>query len=74
MYLAIIGSVLTFPLYFNLIRTIGPGKAAYTGVLTPVVAMLLSTFFEGYRWSALALIGAMLAMLGLLVALRQRKA
>jgi drug/metabolite transporter (DMT)-like permease len=74
MYLAIIGSVLTFPLYFNLIRTIGPGKAAYTGVLTPVVAMLLSTFFEGYRWSALAFSGAALAMLGLLVALRQRKA
>lgn len=72
-YLAIIGSVLTFPLYFNLIRTIGPGKAAYTGVLTPVVAMLLSTLFEGYRWSSLALAGAALAMLGLLVALRQRK-
>jgi drug/metabolite transporter (DMT)-like permease len=74
MYLAIIGSVLTFPLYFNLIRSIGPGKAAYTGVLTPVVAMLLSTLFEGYRWSALALSGAALAMIGLLVALRQRKA
>ena len=74
LYLAIIGSVLTFPLYFNLIRTIGPGKAAYTGVLTPVIAMLLSTLFEGYRWSALALAGATLAMLGLLVALRQRKA
>jgi drug/metabolite transporter (DMT)-like permease len=74
LYLAIIGSVLTFPLYFNLIRTIGPGKAAYTGVLTPVIAMLLSTLFEGYRWSVLALVGATLAMIGLLVALRRRKA
>ncbi len=74
LYLAIIGSVLTFPLYFNLIRMIGPGKAAYTGVLTPVIAMLLSTLFEGYRWSVLALAGAALAMIGLLVALRQRKA
>lgn len=73
-YLAIIGSVLTFPLYFNLIRTIGPGKAAYTGVLTPVIAMMLSTLFEGYRWSAVALAGAVLALIGLLVALRQRKA
>jgi drug/metabolite transporter (DMT)-like permease len=74
LYLAIIGSVLTFPLYFNLVRTIGPGKAAYTGVLTPIIAMMLSTAFEGYRWSALALGGAALAMAGLLVALRQRKA
>jgi len=73
-YLAIIGSVLTFPLYFNLIRSIGPGKAAYTGVLTPVIAMMLSTLFEGYRWSTVALAGAALALIGLLVALRQRKA
>ncbi len=74
LYLAVIGSVVTFPLYFNLIRTIGPGKAAYTGVLTPVIAMLLSTLFEGYRWTGVALAGAALAMIGLLVALRQPKA
>lgn len=74
LYLAIIGSVLTFPLYFNLIRTIGPGKAAYTGVLTPVIAMMLSTLFEDYRWSTVALGGATLAIIGLLVALRQPKA
>ncbi len=46
-YLAIIGSVITFPLYFTLIRDIGPGKAAYTSILVPIVAMLLSTLFEG---------------------------
>ena len=74
LYLAIIGSVVTFPLYFGLIRDIGPGKAAYSGVLVPVVAMLLSTIFEGYRWSPLAIGGAILAMAGLLVAMRPRKA
>jgi drug/metabolite transporter (DMT)-like permease len=74
LYLGIIGSVVTFPLYFNLIRSIGPGKAAYTGVLIPVIAMLLSTLFEGYRWSSLALAGAILAIIGLLVAMRTRKA
>lgn len=74
LYLAIIGSVVTFPLYFGLIRDIGPGKAAYSGVLVPVVAMLLSTIFEGYRWSSLAIGGAVLALIGLLVAMRPRKA
>ncbi|HVR89938.1 MAG TPA: EamA family transporter [Novosphingobium sp.] len=46
-YLAIIGSVVTFPLYTALIREWGPGRAAYNGVAVPVVAMGLSTLFEG---------------------------
>ena len=53
-YLALIGSVVTFPLYFQLIRDSGPGRAAYNGVVVPVIAMALSTLFEGYRWSLLA--------------------
>ena len=72
-YLALIGSVLTFPLYSVLLREWGPGRAAYNGVLIPVVAMALSTVFEGYRWTALALTGAVVAIAGLLVALSGRK-
>jgi drug/metabolite transporter (DMT)-like permease len=71
-YLAIVGSVVTFPLYFALIRDLGPGRAAYNGVAVPVVAMLLSTLFEGYQWSLLAAAGGALAMIGLAVALRSR--
>ena len=71
-YLGVMGSVVTFPLYFQLVRELGPGRAAYNGVLVPVVAMLLSTLFEGYRWSALAVAGAVLAIAGLIVALRAR--
>lgn len=71
-YLGVMGSVVTFPLYFQLVRELGPGRAAYNGVVVPVVAMLLSTLFEGYRWSALAIAGSVLAMAGLLVALRAR--
>lgn len=72
-YLGVIGSVVTFPLYFSMIRDIGPGKAAYTSVLVPVVAMILSTIFEAYVWTGLAAAGAVLAMIGLLVSLRVRK-
>ncbi|NJM50605.1 MAG: EamA family transporter [Sphingomonadales bacterium] len=73
LYLGLIGSVVTFPLYFGLIRDIGPGKAAYTSVFIPVVAMLLSTLFEGYIWSGLAAAGAALAMAGLLISMQARK-
>jgi drug/metabolite transporter (DMT)-like permease len=72
-YLGIAGSALTFPLYSQLLRDWGPGPAAYNSVAVPVVAMVLSTLFEGYRWSALAAGGAVLAMVGLLVALSGRK-
>ncbi len=71
-YLALVGSVATFPLYFNLIRELGPGRAAYNGVAVPIVAMALSTLFEGYRWTLLAAGGGALALVGLVIALRAR--
>lgn len=71
-FLAVFGSVVTFPLYFQIIRDIGPARAAYTGVLVPVIAMILSTLFEGYRWSALSGIGVVFAIAGLVFALNAR--
>ncbi len=71
-YLAILGSVVTFPLYYTLIRQLGAGKAAYNGVAVIVIAMFISTLFEGYRWSPLAIAGAALATVGLVVALMSR--
>jgi drug/metabolite transporter (DMT)-like permease len=73
LYLGVFGSALAFTIYFQLIRTIGPAKAAYTSVLIPVIAMLLSTIFEGYRWSLLAAAGAALVMAGLVLALKARR-
>jgi drug/metabolite transporter (DMT)-like permease len=71
-YLALAGSVVTFPLYYMLIREIGAGRAAYHNVLVVIIAMLLSTLLENYHWSALAIGGSMLALFGLLVALRAK--
>lgn len=72
-WLAIAGSVVTFPLYYGLVRQLGAGRAAYNGVLVVVVAMVISTVLEGYRWTPLAIGGAVLAMAGLIVALRARQ-
>lgn len=73
-YLAIAGSVITFPLYYGIVRSIRPGRAAYNGVLVVVIAMLISTYVEGYDWSILAAAGAVLGMVGMLIALRAREA
>lgn len=72
-WLAFAGSVVTFPLYYGIIRAIGPGRAAYNGVLVIVVAMLISTFVEGYEWSLLAVAGATLGIAGMIIALRARQ-
>jgi len=72
-WLALAGSVVTFPLYYGIVREIGPGRAAYNGVLVIVIAMLISTLVEGYEWSALAIAGAALGTLGMIVALRARQ-
>ncbi|MFL9840312.1 EamA family transporter [Sphingomonas sp. ST-64] len=73
LYLGIVASAVAFPLYFGVLRVIGPAKAAYSSVIIPVLAMLLSTVFEGYRWSLLAAGGAALAGVGLVLALRARR-
>ena len=72
-YLALIGSVVTFPLHYNLVREIGAGRAAYNSIITISVAMLLSTLFEGYRWTWLTGSGMVLAILGMVLALRARR-
>lgn len=71
-YLAFAGSVVTFPLYYRLIREIGAGRAAYHNVLVVIVAMVISTLFEDYRWTELAAAGSVLSLVGLLIALRAK--
>jgi drug/metabolite transporter (DMT)-like permease len=73
-YLGIAGSVVTFPLYYRLIQRVGAGRAAYTGVMIPVLAMLISTLVEGYRWTGFAAPGAVLAVVGMVIALRAKRA
>jgi drug/metabolite transporter (DMT)-like permease len=73
-YLGVIASALAFWLYYRIIRQIGPARAAWSSVLIPILAMALSTAFEGYLWSALAIGGGLLAIAGLLIALRSGKA
>ncbi len=72
-YLGIIGSALAFTLYFGMVRLMGPAKAAYSSVTIPIVAMLISTLFEGFHWTPLAVAGSVTALSGLAVALSARK-
>lgn len=67
LYLALFGSVIAFGAYFTLVGRIGAGKAAYSTLLFPLVALTISTFYEGYVWHSNAVIGLMLILVGNLV-------
>jgi drug/metabolite transporter (DMT)-like permease len=73
-YLAVISSVLGFACYLTLLKRIGPARAAYATVLFPVIALGLSTLFEGYRWSLPAVGGLLLVLAGNLLVLVPRRA
>ena len=72
-YLALVGSVVTLPLHYNLRREIGAGGTADNSIVTISVAMLLSTLLEDYRWTALTMLGMGLAVVGMVLALRARR-
>lgn len=72
-YLAVFASALAFSLYLPVVRKIGPGKAAYSSAIVPVIAMGFSTWLENYRWNALTITGAVLAIGGMIAALSRSK-
>jgi drug/metabolite transporter (DMT)-like permease len=73
LYLALFASVLTFSLYYPVVRKIGPAKAAYSSVLVPIIAMAFSTALENYRWTPVTIAGALLALGGMAAALGRNR-
>lgn len=71
-YLGVMASALAFPLYFNVIRAVGPGQAAWSSVLVPIIAMGFSTVLEDYRWAPLSIAGGVVALIGLVIAVAKR--
>ena len=72
-YLSVFGSIIAFGTYFKLIEHVGANRASFTAVAIPVVAMALSTVFEGYRWTTTAALGAALAFAGNYLALTAKR-
>jgi drug/metabolite transporter (DMT)-like permease len=64
LWLAIAGTAIGFFAYVTLIGRIGTGRTGYVTVLMPLVALVLSTFFEGYVWTIYAFLGVALVLIG----------
>lgn len=72
-YLALFGSAAAFGCYLMLMHRIGSARAAYAAVMFPVVALLLSTLFEGYQWRTISVLGVALVLGGNALALTGKR-
>lgn len=71
-YLALFGTVIAFQAYLTLIGRIGPDRAAYANVMTPVIALMLSSVFEDFHWQWFTMAGALLCLAGNYFALKKK--
>jgi drug/metabolite transporter (DMT)-like permease len=71
-YLSIAGSVIAFACYLALQQRVGPGPASTVGVMTPVLALVVSALFEGFQPVLLTWLGALLAVAGNVLILKPR--
>jgi len=60
-------------MYLVLLKRVGADRAGYTSVVAPVLALLVSTFVEDYRWSALAMSGLVLVAVGNVLVLTRKR-
>ena len=72
LYLAVVGSTLAFIFFLILLRNIGPGRASYVFIISPVVALVVSSLLEGYVWSNTLIVGLLLVITGNVLMLRRR--
>lgn len=72
-YLSIFGTIIAFGCYLALIGNIGADRAAYATLLFPLVALAISTFWEGYKWTGSALFGVGLILCGNLLMIQRKK-
>ena len=73
LFLSSVGSVLAFTLYLKLIERIGAGRAGYIGAILPVVALIISTYFENLVWNQSIILGLFLLILGAVLVIHQKQ-
>ncbi|MEK2689646.1 DMT family transporter [Bdellovibrio sp. GT3] len=64
MYLSLFGSVFAFGAYLLLAGRIGAERAAYSGVVSPIIALTLSSMYEDFKWTPYIVAGVALCLLG----------
>ena len=72
-YLALAGSVLTFLVYFSLLKTWSVTSLSFISVFTPAIALFLGFIFLDERPTLLTGLGTLLILTGVTVALSRER-
>ena len=68
-YLTLFGTVISFGAYLKLMDLVGPSKAAFTSVVSPVIAVSVSMIYEKLPMTTLLMLGVILCLSGNFIAL-----
>jgi drug/metabolite transporter (DMT)-like permease len=74
LYLSVAGTVIAFWTYLTLIHRVGAPRAAYTMILFPLVALIVSTIYEDMQWTVFELLGVGLIIAGNLFIVQRKQA
>lgn len=72
-WLSVVSSVIAFACYLTLLGRIGAARAGYSTVIFPIFALIISTVFENYAWTPLAVLGLACVIAGNLIVLTRRR-
>lgn len=68
-YLTLFGTIISFGAYLKLIELVGPAKAGFTSVISPVIAITISMYFENLEFSWIMSLGVLFCLIGNLIVL-----
>lgn len=68
-YLVIFGTIISFGAYLKLIDLVGPAKAAFTSVISPVIAIFISVSVEQMDFNSILIWGVVFCLIGNVIAL-----
>ncbi|MBL4756173.1 MAG: DMT family transporter [Rhizobiales bacterium] len=69
--LSVFASAIVFGAYVTLLRNIGAARVGYATIVFPVIALGISTIFEGFTWTMWGLAGLVIILIGNFIVMRR---
>ena len=72
-YLAIFASAFALLSMYYILKKQGAVKLTYCNFIFPIICMIMSTIFEGFRWNTTAVIGMIVLFIGIYIGFKEPK-